>query len=173
MTSDRDGYAVITDENFVNTVKRVDLATQSVSQGLDGLSGGFVPGLGVFGDAAVYILDQGSFGDPASAGVKVYDVHSDMSFWPVRSARACRRRALRSSAVWLISMGIALWTSAISWHSPPRSAGTAGDDDFDRQIRPERKRGGRFSGFPDLCIGIRALMRSWKPAPHRHRRPTP
>ncbi|MDE2890818.1 MAG: hypothetical protein OXR72_21660 [Gemmatimonadota bacterium] len=76
MTSDSDGYAVVTDENFVNTVKRLDLTAGSVSQGLDGLSGGFVPGLGVFGER-LYILDQGSFGDPASAGVKVYDVSTD------------------------------------------------------------------------------------------------
>lgn len=76
MTSDRDGYAVITDENFVNSVKRLDLATQSVSPGLDGLSGGSVPGLGVFG-TRLFVLDQGSFGDPASAGVKVYDVNSN------------------------------------------------------------------------------------------------
>ena len=76
MTSDNDGYAVITDENFVNTVKRLDLATQSVSPGLDGLSGGFVPGLGLFG-TRLFVLDQGSFGDPASAGVKVYDVNSN------------------------------------------------------------------------------------------------
>ncbi len=76
MASDNEGYAVVTDENFVNTVKRLDLATQSVSQGLDGLSGGFVPGLGLFG-TRLYILDQGSFGDPASVGVKVYDVNTD------------------------------------------------------------------------------------------------
>ena len=76
MASDNEGYAVVTDENFVNTVKRLDLATQSVSRGLDGLSGGFVPGLGLFG-TRLYILDQGTFGDPASVGVKVYDVNSE------------------------------------------------------------------------------------------------
>ena len=76
MTSESDGYAVVTDENFVNTVKRLDLTAVSVSQGLDGLSGGFVPGLGVFGER-LYILDQGSFGDPASAGIRVYDVSAD------------------------------------------------------------------------------------------------
>ena len=76
MTSDNVGYAVVTDESFVNTVKRLDLGAQTVSQGLDGLSGGFVPGLGVFG-TRLYVLDQGSFDDPASAGVKVYDVNTD------------------------------------------------------------------------------------------------
>ena len=76
MTSDRDGYGVITDEYFVNTVKRLDLATQSVSPGLEGLSGGSVPGLGLFG-TRLFVLDQGSFGDPVSAGVKIYDVNSD------------------------------------------------------------------------------------------------
>lgn len=76
MTFDSGGYAVVTDENFVNTVKRLDLAAKSVSEGLAGLSGGFVPGMGVFGQR-LYVLDQGSFGDPASAGVKVYDVSTD------------------------------------------------------------------------------------------------
>ena len=65
MASDNEGYAVVTDENFVNTVKRLDLETQSVLRRLDGLSGGFVPGLGLFG-TRLYILDQGTFGDPAS-----------------------------------------------------------------------------------------------------------
>ena len=60
----------------MNSVKRLDLATQSVSPGLEGLSGGFVPGLGLFG-TRLFVLDQGSFGDPASAGVKVYDVNSN------------------------------------------------------------------------------------------------
>ena len=76
MTSDNDGYAVVTDEKFVNTVKRLNLTAQTASQGLDGLSGGFVSGLGVFG-SRLYILDQGSFGDPASAGVKVYNVNTE------------------------------------------------------------------------------------------------
>ena len=76
MASDNEGYAVVTDEKFVNTVKRLNLTAQTASQGLDGLSGGFVSGLGVFG-SRLYILDQGSFGDPASAGVKIYDVNTD------------------------------------------------------------------------------------------------
>lgn len=76
MTSESDGYAVVTDESFANSVKRLDLATQSVSQGLDGLSGGFAPALGVFG-RSLYVLDQGSPGDPASAGIRVYDVSTD------------------------------------------------------------------------------------------------
>ena len=76
MVTDDDGYVVVADENWANTVKRIDLVTQSVSQGLDGLSGGFVPALGVFGQR-LYVLDRGSSADPASAGVKVYDVSTD------------------------------------------------------------------------------------------------
>ena len=76
MISASDGYAVVTDREFKNTVKRLNLATQSVSRELDGLSGGFVPGLGIF-DNRLYVLDQGSPADPASAGVRVYDVDSD------------------------------------------------------------------------------------------------
>lgn len=76
MVSDDEGYVVVLDANFVNSVKRFDLGMQSVSSGLSGLSGGFVPGLGVFG-GRLYVLDGGSFSDPASAGVKVYDVKTD------------------------------------------------------------------------------------------------
>lgn len=78
MNSESDGYAVVTDEDFVsgNTVKRLDLAAQSVSQGLDGLSGGPVPGLGIF-RGRLYVLDRGTPADPAAAGVKVYDVITD------------------------------------------------------------------------------------------------
>ena len=122
MVSGSDGYAVVTDENFVNTVKRLDLATQSVSQGLDGLSGGFVPGLGVFG-TRLYVLDQGSFSDPASGGVKVYDVNRDELLAGPISPPVCRRRALRSSAARPISMVIAKSISAISWYLLPALAG--------------------------------------------------
>lgn len=76
MISGDDGYVVVSDENFANIVKRLDLTTRSVSQGLDGLSGGRVPGLGMF-RGRLYVLDQGSPVDPASAGVRVYDVDSD------------------------------------------------------------------------------------------------
>jgi len=76
MVSDSEGYVVVTDANFANAVKRFDLATQFVSPSLEGLSGGFVPGLGAFGNG-LYVLDQGSFTDPESAGVKVFDVNTD------------------------------------------------------------------------------------------------
>lgn len=76
MISDDEGYVVVLDASFVNVVKRFGLATQSVSAGLSGLSGGFVPSLGVFG-GRLYVLDGGSFVDPTSAGVRVYDVKTD------------------------------------------------------------------------------------------------
>ena len=76
MVSDDEGYVVVLDASFVNIVKRFGLGMQSVSSPLDGLSGGFVPSLGVFG-GRLYVLDQGSFVDPASAGVRVYDVKTD------------------------------------------------------------------------------------------------
>lgn len=76
MVSDDEGYVVVLDASFVNVVKRFGLEMQSVSAGLSGLSGGFVPSLGVFG-GRLYVLDGGSFVDPTSAGVKVYDVKTD------------------------------------------------------------------------------------------------
>ncbi len=76
MVSDDEGYVVVLDASFVNAVKRFGLGMQSVSAGLSGLSGGFVPSLGVFG-GRLYVLDGGSFVDPTSVGVKVYDVKTD------------------------------------------------------------------------------------------------
>ena len=76
MVADDEGYVVVLDASFVNAVKRFDLATQSVSSGLSGLSGGQVPSLGIFG-GRLYVLDRGSFVDPTSAGVRVYDVKTD------------------------------------------------------------------------------------------------
>ena len=76
MISDNKGYVVVSDANFVNEVKIFDLTRQSVSSRLSGVSGGYIPDLGVFG-GRLYVLDQGSFVDPTSAGVKVYDVKTD------------------------------------------------------------------------------------------------
>ena len=76
MVSDDEGYVVVLDASFANAVKRFDLAMQSVSADLSGVSGGYIPDLGVFG-RRLYILDQGSFADPTSAGVRVYDVKTD------------------------------------------------------------------------------------------------
>jgi hypothetical protein len=76
MSSDSRGYVVVSNANFANLVKGFDLVTKSVSENLSGISGGFVPSLGVFGER-LYVLDRGSFSDPASGGVKVYDVNTN------------------------------------------------------------------------------------------------
>ncbi len=76
MVSDDEGYVVVLDASFANIVKRFNFATESVSSPLDGLTGGFVPSLGVFG-GRLYVLDRGSFVDPTSAGVRVYDVKTN------------------------------------------------------------------------------------------------
>lgn len=76
MASDNKGYVVVSDANFANLVKGFDLTTKTVSASLGGLSGGYVSSLGVFG-TRLYALDNGSFSDPTSGGVKVYDVNTD------------------------------------------------------------------------------------------------
>ncbi len=129
MTSESDGYAVITDENFVNTVKRLDLTAGSVSQGLDGLSGGFVPGLGVFGER-LYILDQGSFGDPASAGVKVYDVSTDeLVAGPIGTGLPPSSIAFVGSVADFDGDCVVDFSDFLAFASA--FGRTAGDDDFD------------------------------------------
>ena len=104
MVSDDEGYVVVLDASFANIVKRFGLGMQSVSSPLDGLSGGFVPSLGVFG-GRLYVLDQGSFADPASAGVRVYDVKTDaLVAGPISTGLP--PRVLHLWAVWLILMAI-------------------------------------------------------------------
>lgn len=76
MSSYNKGYVVVSDANFSNLVVGFDLATRSVSANLSDISGGFIPSLGVF-DGRLYVLDRGSFSDPSSGGVKVYDVTTD------------------------------------------------------------------------------------------------
>lgn len=66
------GWAVVLDESFANVVKPVDLATGEVGAPLEGLSGGYIPALAIDGDRLL-VGDQGSFGDPAGAGLKIYD----------------------------------------------------------------------------------------------------
>jgi len=75
MSSDNKGYVVVSDANFANLVIGFELGAKSISPTLNGLSGGYIAALGVFGER-LYVLDSGSFGDPTSGGVKVYDVNN-------------------------------------------------------------------------------------------------
>lgn len=72
MVSDSRGYVVVSDATFANFVKRFDLITKSVSDPLDNLSGGYTPSIGVL-ENRLYVLDQGSFSDPGSGGIRVFD----------------------------------------------------------------------------------------------------
>lgn len=76
MVSTNKGYVVISDASFANSVKGFDLTTKEVTTSLSNISGGFIPNLGSFGNS-LYVLDQGSFTDPTSAGVKIYDTTTD------------------------------------------------------------------------------------------------
>ena len=66
------GFAIVLDENFANSVVPVNLATGAVGTALEGLSGGFIATMAIDGNRLL-IGDQGSFGDPTSAGLKIYD----------------------------------------------------------------------------------------------------
>ena len=66
------GFAVILDDNFANSVVPVNLATGIIGTPLEGLSGGFVATVAIDGNRLL-IGDQGSFSDPSSAGLKIYD----------------------------------------------------------------------------------------------------
>ena len=66
------GYAVVADENFANSVRPFELSSGAVGAPLENISGGFIPSLAVDGDLLI-VADRGSFADPASAGLKLYD----------------------------------------------------------------------------------------------------
>lgn len=73
MKSSSEGYIVLSDANFANVVKPFNLTTKTIASALSNISGGYIPALSVFGNR-LYILDQGSFTDPASGGVKAFDI---------------------------------------------------------------------------------------------------
>ena len=76
MLNDQEGYIVVSDANFVSSVKRFDLSTGIASDTLPDHSGGFTPSLAVL-STSLYVLDRGSFSDPASAGVTIYDTDTN------------------------------------------------------------------------------------------------
>ena len=129
MISDNNGYVVVADENWANTVKRFDLTTQSVSPGLDGLSGGSLPGLGAFG-TRLYVLDRGSPGDPASAGVKIYDVNTDeLIAGPIYTGLPPESIAFLGSIADFDGDCVVDFSDFLAFASA--FGRTAGDDDFD------------------------------------------
>ena len=76
-TSEELGYVVVSDASFANSVKGFDLASGgTVSGTLPGGSGGFVPEIAAW-KGQLYVLDQGSFGSPGTAGLLIYDVSSE------------------------------------------------------------------------------------------------
>ena len=76
MASADSGYVVVSDSDFVNTIKGFDLGSKVVSAPLTGNSGGFIPEIAV-SNGRLYVSDQGSFTDPASVGFRVYDTASN------------------------------------------------------------------------------------------------
>ncbi len=66
------GYAVVADENFVNSVRPFDLSSGAVGPPLEKTSGGFIPSLASDGDRLI-VADRGSWDDPDAAGLKLYD----------------------------------------------------------------------------------------------------
>ncbi len=75
MADSERGFAIVSDENFVNLVRPFNLRSGEVGAPLEGLSGGFVPSMAIDGNRLI-VADQGSFSDPSSAGLKIYDANS-------------------------------------------------------------------------------------------------
>jgi hypothetical protein len=66
------GYAVVTDENYVNRIRPVDLDRGTVGPALAGHSGGYTPDLAVDGTRLI-VADTGTFSEPNAAGLLFYD----------------------------------------------------------------------------------------------------
>ena len=80
MLSQDRGYVVVSDTSFVNSVKGFTLAAEGVSahvsEALPGASGGFTPTIAAL-KGWLYVSDQGSFTDPVTAGLRIYDTAAD------------------------------------------------------------------------------------------------
>jgi hypothetical protein len=72
LVSSRQGYVVVSDENYANHVRPVDLDARTVGPILEGHSGGYTPDLAVDGERLI-VADRGTFADPNAAGLLFYD----------------------------------------------------------------------------------------------------
>ena len=70
------GYAIVSDVNYVNSVRPVDLLTGAVGDALQGLSGGFLQSTATDGDR-LYVAERESFAAPEMAGLMIYDTMTD------------------------------------------------------------------------------------------------
>lgn len=73
MVDQESGYAIVSDANFANFVKPVDLKTIAVGAALEGHSHGFTPDLAIDGKRLI-VADRGTFDNPDAAGLLIYDV---------------------------------------------------------------------------------------------------
>ena len=76
MVDQEKGYAIVSDANFANFVKPVDLKSGAVGAALEGHSHGFTPDLAIDGGRLI-VADRGTFDNPAAAGLLIYDVATE------------------------------------------------------------------------------------------------
>lgn len=76
VASAQKGYAIVSDVNYANSVRPVDLVTGAVGAPLEGLTGGFLQSTATDGDR-LYVGERGSFAEPEAAGLMVYDTVTD------------------------------------------------------------------------------------------------
>ncbi|MBI2506185.1 MAG: T9SS type A sorting domain-containing protein, partial [Candidatus Latescibacteria bacterium] len=72
MVDQEKGYAIVSDANFANFVKPVDLKLFIVGAALEGHSHGFTPDLAIDGNRLI-VADRGAFDNPGAAGLLIYD----------------------------------------------------------------------------------------------------
>ena len=78
MVSPTQGYAVVSDASYANSVRPVDLQTGTVGPALAGHSGGYTPDLAFDGERLI-VADRGTFANPDAAGLLFYDAATGAS----------------------------------------------------------------------------------------------
>ena len=77
LVSNKKGFVIVSDADFLNHIKPIDLARGEVGEALSEHSKGFAQNLAVDGSRLI-VPDRGSFTNPESAGLLIYDANTDI-----------------------------------------------------------------------------------------------
>ncbi len=134
------GFAVISDETFTNYVRPFNLRSGEVGPALQDLSGGYIPDIAVDGDRLI-VADQGSFSDPSSAGLKIFDAFSNelrsgpiSTGLPPVSIAVLSDAAVRPTAIVETQAALPEWSALGNGYPNPFNASIAVPFTLDRDI---------------------------------------
>ena len=76
MINDTEGYVIVSDANFANSVHRFNLSTGETTGPLAGVSSGYIPTISAI-PGRLYVLDRSTFDNPSGAGLKMFDTTTE------------------------------------------------------------------------------------------------